>query len=255
MPILLGLDEVEFRFGEREVLRGVSLEAGVGEFLAVVGANGAGKSTLLDLVSGFRRPSGGRVTIDGLRVDVYGVRELARRVSHLPQAVHADLPFTVEQLVEMGRYPHTDRWFESEEDHRLVKAAMERTNCWMWRERGFATLSGGERQRVLLAACLAQETDVLLLDEPSTFLDIDQQLQCFSMLREEAERGRLCVAVTHDLNLAMSFCTRMVVLAEGRVARDMSVAEAAAEDEWLGLFSGRLQMEAAKDGAPWVSYR
>jgi ABC-type cobalamin/Fe3+-siderophores transport system ATPase subunit len=108
---------------------------------------------------------------------------------------------------------------------------------------------------VLLAACLAQEAEVLLLDEPSTFLDIDQQLQCFSMLREEAERGRLCVAVTHDLNLALSFCTRLVVLAEGVVARDVSIAEATRESEWLGLFSRRLSMGATPEGTPWVWYR
>ena len=255
MAISLTLEGAEFRFGARGVLRSVSFEAGVGEFLAIVGANGAGKSTLLDLISGFRRPSGGSVIVDGRRVEEYGARGLAQRVSHLPQAVHADLPFTAEQLVAMGRYPHTDKWFESEEDHRVVRAAMERTQCWEWRERRFGTLSGGERQRVLLAACMAQQAEVLLLDEPSTFLDIDQQLQCFSMLRQEAERGKLCVAVTHDLNLAMRFCTRMVVLADGVVARDMSVAEAARGGEWLELFSGRLRMEAAGDGTAWVSYR
>ena len=192
------------------------------------------------------------VRVAGRRVGEWTARELARRVSHLPQAVHADLPFRAEELVAMGRYPHTDRWFESEEDHRLVRAAMERTACWEWRARGFATLSGGERQRVLLAACLAQEAEVLLLDEPSTFLDIAQQLECFSMLREEAAGGRLCVAVTHDLNLAMSFCTRLVVLAGGVVVRDMSVAAAAEDAGWLGLFSDRLRMETA--GAPWVRY-
>ncbi len=252
---LLTIDGVEFAFGRRAVLRDVSIAADAGEFVAVVGSNGAGKSTLLDLVSGYRSVTAGRVLVGGRPVGEYGARELARRVSHLPQAVHADLPFTAEQLVAMGRYPHTDKWFESEEDHRLIRAAMERTNCWAWRGRGFATLSGGERQRVLLAACLAQEAEVLLLDEPSTFLDIDQQLQCFSMLREEADAGKLCLAVTHDLNLAMSFCTRVVVLADGGVARDMPVEQAAGDGEWLGLFSGRLRMGQTDGGAPWVWYR
>ena len=113
---------------------------------------------------------------------------------------------------------------------------------------------------MLLAACLAQRSEVLLLDEPSTFLDIDQQLQCFSMLREEADAGRLCLAVTHDLNLALSFCTRLIVLADGGIARDMPVEQAAREDDWLRLFSGRLRMgvaggESAAGGTPWVWYR
>ena len=136
MSALLELEGVGFRYGAREVLRSVSLRVGAGEFVAVVGANGAGKSTLLDIVSGYKRAAKGAVLIEGRRIEEYPARELAHRVSHLPQAVHADLPFTAEQLVAMGRYPHTDKWFESEEDHRLIRAAMERTNCWAWRERG-----------------------------------------------------------------------------------------------------------------------
>ena len=237
------------------MLQGVSFTAGPGEFIAVLGVNGAGKSTLLDLISGFREPSGGSLTVAGRAINAWSAAELARRVSHLPQAVHADLPFTAEQLVAMGRYPHTDRWFESEEDHRTVRVAMERTGCWQWRGRGFGTLSGGERQRVLLAACLAQQAEVMLLDEPSTFLDIDQQLECFSLIREEARGGRLCVAVTHDMNLALSFCTRLIVLSEGTVARDMTVAAAAADASWLAMFSPRLHMETTRAGSSWVGYR
>src|SRR6202012_6302958 len=122
-------------------------------------------------------------------------REIGREGSLLPQSMHADLPFTAEQLVAMGRYPHTDRWFESEEDHRFIQQVMQRTRCWAQRHRVFGTLSGGERQRVLLAACLAQNASTMLLDEPSTFLDIEQQLHCFALLREESQQGKLCVAV------------------------------------------------------------
>ena len=253
--MLLELDGVGFGYGAREVLRGLSLRADGGEFVAVTGANGAGKSTLLDLVSGYKSAAAGVVRVAGRAVGDWGGRALARRMSHLPQAVHADLPFTAEQLVAMGRYPHTDAWFESEEDHRLIRTAMERTGCWGWRSRGVATLSGGERQRVLLAACLAQEAEVLLLDEPSTFLDIAQQLECFSLLRAEADAGRLCVAVTHDLNLALRFCTRIVVLGDGGVARDMSVPEAAVDASWLRLFSERLMLAGGTDEPAWVRYR
>ena len=136
---------------------------------------------------------------------------------------------------------------------------MLRTQCWDWRDRALATLSGGERQRVLLAACLAQQAGILLLDEPSTYLDIAQQLSCFSLLREEADTGRLCLAVTHDLNLALRFCTRLLVLAGGRVARDLATSAAGDDPEWLGLFSPRLHLghvAAGKTGADtaWVWY-
>jgi iron complex transport system ATP-binding protein len=126
----------------------------------------------------------------------------------------------------MGRYPHTDRWFESDDDRGMVEDAMRRTDCWELRDRLVATLSGGERQRVLLAACLAQAAQILLLDEPSTHLDIDQQLQCFALLGEESRRGTACVAVTHDLNLALAFATRLIVIADGNVALNLPVDDA-----------------------------
>jgi iron complex transport system ATP-binding protein len=181
-------------------------------------------------------------------------RERARLVAHLPQSVRADLPFLAGELVLMGRYPHTDRWFESADDRQAVERAMRRTGCWDLRDRLVQTLSGGERQRVLLAACFAQSPQLLLLDEPSTHLDIDQQLHCFSLLREESERGAACVAVTHDLNLALTYATRIIVLAGGRVALDLPVDEAARTTEWLAFFSPRLTLSTTPSGRSWVSY-
>jgi iron complex transport system ATP-binding protein len=116
------------------------------------------------------------------------------------------------------------------------------------------TLSGGERQRVLLAACFAQTPQVLLLDEPSTHLDIDQQLHCFSLLRDESARGATCLVVTHDLNLALAYATRLIVIAEGRVALDVAVEDVARRPDWLTLFSPRLTLSTTPAGRPWVSY-
>lgn len=237
------------------MLNSVAFHAGEGEFLALLGVNGSGKSTLLDIISGLRNPETGSVAIGGRRREELSHREIALQVSHLPQAIHADLPFTAEQMVGMGRYPHTDSWFESDEDHRYIRAAMERTSCWGQRQRSFRSLSGGERQRVLLAACIAQDAAVLLLDEPSTFLDIEQQLHCFSVLREETQRGKLCIAATHDLNLALTYCTRLLVLAGGVIAYDMRTSEAQDHRQWLSVFSTRLEMGATPAGAPWIWYR
>jgi iron complex transport system ATP-binding protein len=250
---LLEVEGVGFSYGGSSVLHSATFSARPGEFIALVGVNGAGKSTLLDIVSGFRKPESGSVTIAGKTV--WSPREIAQQVSHLPQSVHADLPFTAEQLVAMGRYPHTDRWFESNEDHRFIQEAMQRTRCWAQRHRIFGSLSGGERQRVLLAACLVQNASILLLDEPSTFLDIEQQLHCFTLLRKEAQLGKLCVAVTHDLNLALTYCTRLIVLAEGVVAHDIPTTQAREKDEWLSLFSTRLTMGHTPAGTPWIWYQ
>jgi iron complex transport system ATP-binding protein len=132
---------------------------------------------------------------------------------------------------------------------------MERTSCWSQRHRSFHSLSGGERQRVLVAACLAQNAAALLLDEPSTFLDIEQQLHCFSILREEAQNGKLCIAATHDLNLALTYCTRLIVLANGLVRYDIQTSEAHYNKEWLSVFSKRLEMGTTPAGSPWVWYQ
>jgi iron complex transport system ATP-binding protein len=154
---LLEVANLQLSYRRRTVLRSAGFQAGRGEFVALLGVNGAGKSTLLDIIAGFRSADSGSVSIDGRERGAWTPRELSQQVSHLPQAVHADLPYSAEQLVAMGRYPHTDRWFESEEDQTRIESAMRRTHCWEYRQRSFGSLSGGERQRVLLAACLAQD--------------------------------------------------------------------------------------------------
>jgi iron complex transport system ATP-binding protein len=249
------LQALAWHVGSAEVVRDVSFEAAEGEFIALMGRNGAGKSTVLDLIAGMRRPTAGTILLDGRPLHTWTATERAVRVGHLPQTVRAELPFTVEQLVLMGRYPHADRWFESDADRRAAVRAMTTCDCLVFRDRGVSTLSGGERQRVLLAACLAQEPRLLLLDEPSTFLDVDQQLRCFSLLRDEATSGRACIAVTHDVNLALTFCTRIIVLANTTVACDMSVSEARERHDWLLLFSSRLRINTTSAGQAWVSYR
>jgi ABC-type cobalamin/Fe3+-siderophores transport system ATPase subunit len=236
------------------ILERVTFDVRPGEFVAVVGRNGAGKSTLLDLIAGLRAPAAGEIMLDGRPLSAWPVAERARRIGHLPQLVLADVPFTAEQLVLMGRYPYADRWTESPEDDARVTEAMTRCACLEFRHRRLSTLSGGERQRVLLAACLAQQPRLLLLDEPATYLDIDQQLHCFTLLREEASRGAACLAVTHDLNLALTFCTRLLILADRTIARDVSVAAALDRPDWLSLFSPRLTVSRTLAGQPWVSF-
>jgi ABC-type cobalamin/Fe3+-siderophores transport system ATPase subunit len=255
MTALLQLADVSFSYPGRTVLSGVSFEAGEGEFIALMGSNGAGKSTLLDTITGLHKPSSGRITLLGKSLDNWRPNELARRVAHLPQSVRADLPFTVEQLVLMGRYPHGEGWFDLPADVEAADAAMHRTSCWEDRSRRFFTLSGGERQRVLLAACLAQDGKVCLMDEPSVFLDVDQQLRCFDLLAEEARNGKSCIVVTHDLNLALSYCSRLLILAGQKLVVDRATTDMRHVSDWLGFFSNRLQLGETPDGKPWVWYR
>jgi iron complex transport system ATP-binding protein len=252
---VLSLTRTGWHAGATPILERVTFDAGPGEFIALMGLNGAGKSTLLDLVAGLRVPSGGSIRLDGRPLSQWTARDRARAISHLPQTVHVQGPLTGEALVMMGRYPHADRWFESDDDRKAVRAAMEACGCADFRDRRVATLSGGERQRVLLAACLAQRPRVMLLDEPAAFLDIDQQLNCFELLRRQAAAGILCVAVSHDLNLALEFCTRLIVISGRTIACDLPIAEASARTDWLGYFSTRLERVVTSDGRARICYR
>ena len=254
MTSLLRVDNVGWRAGTKRILSGVSFAVQPGEFVALMGRNGAGKSTLLDLIAGVRQPVEGEVLFDERPAGTWPAAELARTVGHLPQTVRADAPFSAEQLVLMGRYPHAAQWEESDADRAIAERAMQRCGCLEFRDRRAATLSGGERQRVLLAACLAQAPRLFLLDEPATFLDVDHQFQCFALLREEVDRGAACIAVTHDINLALTFCTRLLVLSDATLVRDLSADEAAVSQDWLQLFSPRLHVMQTPAGRPWVWY-
>ena len=255
MTSLLEVQHAGWGTGSVSVLEGVTFAVKSGELVALMGRNGSGKSTLLDLIAGLRRPTAGTILLDGRPLDQWPRPAVARVVSHLPQVMRDNLACSAEQLVLMGRYPHAERWWESDMDREVVARAMSRCDCRQFQDRRVSTLSGGERQRVLLAACLAQEPRLLLLDEPATFLDIDQQLQCFTVLREEASRGTACLAVTHDINLALTFCTRILVLADRGVAIDVPSAHALDEPGWLQLFSTRLDVAVTPVGGRWVWYQ
>ena len=255
MTSFLNVQSISFSFPGRSVLENLSFEAHEGEFIALMGCNGAGKSTLMDIIIRLREPSQGKVVLRGKPLREWSADQLSRQVSHLPQSVRADLPYSVEQLVLMGRYPHRTSWFDSPEDLEAAKVAMQRTSCWDDRHRRFFTLSGGERQRVLLAACLAQQARLLLWDEPSVFLDIDQQLSCFQLMKEESAAGKLCIAVTHDINLALTYCSRIILISNHRLAADILTGEALTHTGWLSLLSPRLEIGTGPTGNPWVWYQ
>jgi iron complex transport system ATP-binding protein len=251
---LLDVRGAGWQVGGRRILGEVGFRVAPGEFIALVGRNGAGKSTLLDLIAGLRRLSEGEIVIEGRPRFEWSARVLAQILVHLPQMTRAEVSFSAEEIVLMGRYPHAAGWMDSAEDHDAADAAMERCGCSQFRDRRLSTLSGGERQRVLVAACLAQAPRLLLLDEPATFLDVEQQLQCFQMLRAEVARGAACVAVTHDINLALTFCSRLLVLSDGRLVADLPTDAAVDDSGWLHWFSPNLAMTRTPAGRPWVYY-
>jgi len=213
--------DFSYRIGRKEILRNVSLSIAAGQYVSIVGPNGAGKTTLLKCVDGILHGTG-RIEIHGRALGEYRRKELAMRVSYVPQADGPVPEFSVEQFVLMGRYPYLSPFSSiSRDDRRKVGAALELTGTMEFGPRLLKTLSGGERQKVYVAAALAQGADVLLLDEPTTFLDYRHQAEIRGLLaRLNRDSGVTIVAVTHDLNVAVLESHHIVALGEGRVVYD-----------------------------------
>jgi iron complex transport system ATP-binding protein len=206
--------------GETEVLTGVDLAVAPGELTAVIGPNGAGKSTLLRCLAGLHPQASGELSVDGRPVAEYRRRDLAKIVSFVPQADLVGDGYTVRAIVEMGRYPHLATWSAfTESDRRAVDEALELTTTRDLAPRLMSTLSSGERQRVVIAAALAQGGSILLLDEPTSFLDVHHQVQVLELLdRLHSDRGYTVVAVTHDLNGLATDADSVIAMVDGRVA-------------------------------------
>jgi iron complex transport system ATP-binding protein len=242
------------RYGAVEVLADVDLRLSAGLLTAVVGPNGAGKSTLLNILAGLRHDYIGECRFDGKEVRQWQRRAFARRVSFVPQATRIEFPFTAEEVAQMGRAPHAAGLFESAHDLQEVHDAMHLTGTLHLRSRDFRSLSGGEQQRVLLAAALAQSPEALLLDEPTTFLDVHHQVALYRILRGLCERGILVTAVTHDLNMAAAYAHRVIVLREGRVVADGAPEEALRTDRLRAVFDVPAELLRAPDGRHWIRY-
>jgi len=203
-----------------DLLRGVDLDIYQGELVGLIGPNGAGKTTLMNVLAWTVKPQGGRVLVFGEDMALLGPRR-ARRVAVVPQEVSLALPFNVKEIVLMGRAPYLGRWrFEGREDEKAVADALEMTGLSGLSGRPFHELSGGEKQRVMIAKAMAQMTDIILLDEPTAFLDLKHQVEIYRMVRTLArERGLAVLAVSHDVNLAAAFCDRLAVLHRGRIEK------------------------------------
>ncbi|MEX1020905.1 MAG: ABC transporter ATP-binding protein [Litorilinea sp.] len=212
------------------IINQLDLEIPAGKITVLVGPNGCGKSTLLRGLARLLRPRAGQVTLDGKAIHAVSTKELARQLGILPQSPVAPEGLTVQELVAQGRYPHQS-WFQqwSPEDARITQDALEITNLTELAARPVDTLSGGQRQRAWIAMALAQETDILLLDEPTTFLDLAYQLEVLDLLEELNQRGRTIVMVLHDLNHACRYAHHLVALCDGEIRAQGTPAQVMTE--------------------------
>jgi iron complex transport system ATP-binding protein len=223
----LELRNLSAGYGARPILRGVGLSVAGGEVLALAGPNGAGKSTLIRVVSGVLPATAGEAMLDGLSLLRLPPNELARRVAVVPQMIHLPEAYTVGELVLMGRTPHLGRWAgESKHDCEVAWAAMGAAGVAELSERRVGELSGGEQQRVVLARALAQEPQVLLLDEPTAHLDLKYQVDVLELVHALArERGLAVLMTLHDLNQAALYADQVALLQQGAVVAQGTPAE------------------------------
>jgi iron complex transport system ATP-binding protein len=254
-PARLRAERVRLGYGDRMVVDGLDLDVVAGTVTAVIGPNGCGKSTLLRALGRLLRPSGGEVLLDGRRIDRIPTREVAKVLGLLPQAPTAPEGLTVADLVARGRHPH-QAWYRqwSSDDEEAVATALEWTGIADLAERPVDELSGGQRQRAWISMALAQGTDLLLLDEPTTFLDLAHQVDVLELVRRlHREAGRTVVMVLHDLNLAARYADRLVAMRAGRVVASGEPGEVITEEllaEVFGLAARVIEDPVA--GSPLV---
>jgi iron complex transport system ATP-binding protein len=223
---MIAVEQLYFSFNKNLVLKNLSFTVSEGEFVGILGPNGAGKSTLLKILDRILDPDSGRVFIFRKNLVSYTRRSLAKKVGFVPQLFSTTFNFSAFDIVMMGRFPHQKFFgYQTREDFNSVEMAMQATDCISLKDRSFHTLSIGEQNRVVLASALAQNPKILLLDEATTALDLNHQVQFYEILKKlQKEQGLTILSVTHDVNLAAQFCSRIIALKNGKILADNLVS-------------------------------
>jgi iron complex transport system ATP-binding protein len=221
MKTAIRIDNLSHSFGNRTVLRKISFSVTEGDFFIIIGPNGSGKTTLMRRIAGILRHQTGRIKIFDRRMSSYKRKEFARQVAFVPQGLPVSFPFTVAELVLMGRAPYNSTLgIETEKDYLVSKQAMHFTEVAHLADRKLDQLSGGEQQRVFIARAICQEPKILLLDEPTASLDLAHQVRIMDLMEKlKAEQGITVVMVSHDINLAAMYGGGLLLLKDGQIVR------------------------------------
>lgn len=214
--MIIKINDLSFSYNSQPVLQDIRLEVEKGEVLGVIGPNGSGKSTLLKCIDRILKPKGGSILLDGKEINRFSMRELARFIGYVPQREDSRFPVTVFDAILMGRKPFLN-WKPSSSDLEKVSQIVESLKLESIAMREIGSISGGERQKVLIARAIAQEPQVLLLDEPTSYLDLRHQLEVMDLVKHLAGEGTSSVVAIHDLNLAARYCSSLLLLQEGKV--------------------------------------
>ncbi|WP_459891440.1 ABC transporter ATP-binding protein [Desulfothermus okinawensis] len=229
---ILEAKDISFSYNNEPVLKDISLKFCQGKFYGILGPNGSGKSTLLDILMGYKFPDRGRVLLYGKEIRSLKKSEIAKRISYVPQSFSVNFPFTVDEIITMGRYPYVKRFsLPSIEDIEIVREVERKVDVFDLRKKLITELSGGEKQRVMIARALAQDTPIFLLDEPTSNLDIKHSLKILSIFKKNVIYKRSCViCVFHNINEATSFCDELIFLKQGKVIESGPSSKVISED-------------------------
>ncbi len=233
------IKDVTFGYRQDLILKKLTFQVSEGEFVSITGPNGTGKSTLLRLMSGFLKPSEGSVMFMGKKFDTFNQSSLAQHLAFVLQDSFINFPYTVREIVSMGRFPFLGTFQnESKDDKNIINIAMEKTGVLNMSERPVTELSGGERQRVMIAKALAQKPDVLILDEPTSSLDINYQIDILDVIKLlNRDENLTVIMVAHDLNLACQYSDRLLLLSKGSIYASGPPSDVITEENIYNVFS------------------
>jgi iron complex transport system ATP-binding protein len=221
------LDDITFYFSDKKVIDDFSISLEPAKFYGIIGPNGSGKTTLLDLLAGHRQPTRGKIHYRGRRLSSYSRLQLSKEIALVPQNFYINFPFTVQEIVMMGRYPHIARFgAPSADDWQVVRDVMDRSQIADFADRYVTELSGGERQRVVFARALAQDTPVLILDEATSNLDINYSLSLLNLAAGGVQSdAKTVIAVLQDINLAAAYCNDLIFMSQGQIVKHGPVSK------------------------------
>lgn len=251
---MIEIKNLSFSYGNKKVLDKINLSVHPGDFIGILGPNGSGKTTLIKLMNGFLAPNQGKILINGQPLKHYSVKNLARLISYVPQEIPVLFPYTVTEVIMSGRFPyisHLGR--ESQKDIEIVAKAMEAAHLNDLADKKMTELSGGERQRATIAACLAQETAIILLDEPVSALDIRFQKEILNLVSSfNSKEGKIVIMAIHDLNMAYRFCNQIVFLRNGCVAFSGETKAVMRQDVIEKVYDTRVLISENRDGRIFI---
>jgi len=251
----LVIKELTFSYDKKEVLKGIGGTFYEGTLYSIVGPNGSGKTTWLKLIAGINKKQRGSIELFGKPIDDMTNKEVAKRLSFVPQMFNIQYAYTVEEVVAMGRYPYMNRFSAlSEEDARLVGMALKETNLIELKDRFVNELSGGELQRVIIARAIAQDTDIIVLDEPISHLDIHYQYEIVTLLKRLCrEKKKTVITVLHDLNVTMNHCDHILLIKDGQVMIEGEPLEVLTEEVIARVYGLDVKIIENEDNK-WITW-